>query len=93
MSGRLKVRSDSRVGAYLFIVASGQLVDESDAIVAESHVENLGLSSPRHNTKINASAEVVPFLDLVVFSFIICEFERRSRNEQITITSITTAVS
>ena len=68
-------------------------MDESDAIVAESHVENLGLSSPRHNTKINASAEVVPFLDLVVFSFIICEFERRSRNEQITIPSITTAVS
>ena len=56
--------------------------EQSDATVAESHVENLGLSSPRHNTKINASAEVAPFLDLVVFSFIICEYERRSRNEQ-----------
>ncbi|TBU45476.1 hypothetical protein BD309DRAFT_1017777 [Dichomitus squalens] len=58
-----------------------KLVEEqSDASVAESHLKNLGFSSDKHNMQINASPEVVPFLELVVFSFVVCESERRMRN-------------
>ena len=56
--------------------------EQLDAIVAESHVENMGVNAPKHNVQINASLELVPFLDLVVLSFIICEYERRTRNQQ-----------
>ncbi|KAM5532992.1 hypothetical protein V8D89_013334 [Ganoderma adspersum] len=71
---------------YLWKEKSGvkfKLVDEhSDAIVAATHAPNLGIRSPKHNIVIDAGPEVVPFLDLIVLSFVICETERCAREQQ-----------
>ncbi|TBU23540.1 hypothetical protein BD311DRAFT_673719 [Dichomitus squalens] len=57
-----------------------KLVDQqTDATVVETHTANLGIFSARHNVGIEADAAIVPYLDLFVLSFLICERGRRAR--------------
>ena len=43
---------------------------------------SLGILSAKHNVIIDVGPEVVPFLDLVVLSFLVCESERKARQRR-----------
>ncbi|KAI0752729.1 hypothetical protein C8Q80DRAFT_471684 [Daedaleopsis nitida] len=59
-------------------IKSFQLLDsQSKRPVAESHSASHGIFSRRRPMGITMGPELIPFLDAVILSFIVCEKERR----------------
>ncbi|KAI0767449.1 hypothetical protein C8Q74DRAFT_1172399, partial [Fomes fomentarius] len=50
---------------------------QTHAIVALTHSATLGILSPKRYMRIELNAELMPFLDAFVLSFVICEGKRR----------------
>ena len=67
---------------YLSDIPDLQLIDlQTNRVAAETHSANLGIISTPRYMRIEVGPDLVPFLDIVVISFIICEKKRRERRQ------------